>query len=184
MSDPDELLVSRSRGGDRMAFEELVRRTARAVYARIYLETGDAHRAEDLVQETFLTAWRCVGQMTDPTGFRPWLFSIAHSTMVDAQRREMRKKRWGSRAPAEELGKLASAQPPPAEAAAREESRQRVLGALRSLPEEYRLPLTLRYIGGADYQTIGQELGLTNGSLRGLLRRGMEMMRRVMTTAE
>ena len=66
--------------------------------------------------------------MTDPTGFRPWLFSIAHSTMVDAQRREMRKKRWGSRAPAEELGKLASAKPPPAEAAAREESRQRSAG--------------------------------------------------------
>src|SRR5689334_12026605 len=58
VSDSDEALVIRSRGGDRAAFEELVRRTARLVYARAYLETGDVHRAEDLVQETFLIAWR------------------------------------------------------------------------------------------------------------------------------
>ena len=48
---------------------------------------------------------------------------------------------------------------------------------LRSLPEEYRLPLTLRYIGGADYETICTQLGLTNGSLRGLLHRGLQLLR-------
>lgn len=58
-----------------------------------------------------------------------------------------------------------------------EESRQRVLALLRSLPEEYRLPLMLRYLQGSDYQTISRELGLTNGSLRGLLNRGMAMLR-------
>ena len=46
--------------------------------------------------------------------------------------------------------------------------RERVLVALRSLPDEYRLPLALRYLAGADYDTIGEQLGLTNGSLRGL----------------
>jgi DNA-directed RNA polymerase specialized sigma24 family protein len=55
--------------------------------------------------------------------------------------------------------------------------RQRVLAVLRSLPEEYRLPLTLRYIGGEDYESIGMQLGLTNGSLRGLLHRGLKMLR-------
>ena len=49
MSEADEALVMRSRGGDRAAFEELVRRTARLLFARAYLETGDSHRAEDLV---------------------------------------------------------------------------------------------------------------------------------------
>ena len=48
---------------------------------------------------------------------------------------------------------------------------------LRSLPEEHRLPLTLRYIAGADYETISTQLGLTNGSLRGLLHRGLKMLR-------
>ncbi len=58
-----------------------------------------------------------------------------------------------------------------------EESRQNVLALLRDLPEEYRLPLMLRYLNDFDYQTIGRQLGLSNGSLRGLLNRGMTMLR-------
>ena len=61
------------------------------------------------------------------------------------------------------------------------EEREQVLSVLRSLPEEYRMPLMLRYIGGADYQTIGQQLGLTNGSLRGMLSRGLSMLRSRLT---
>ena len=57
-------------------------------------------------------------------------------------------------------------------------TRGKVLRVLRSLPEEYQGPLMLRYFAGADYETIGRELGITNGSLWGLLHRGMEMMRR------
>ena len=65
----------------------------------------------------------------------------------------------------------------PEERIEKEEQRQQVLAILRALPEEYRLPLTLRYLVGADYETIQTQMGLTNGSLRGLLHRGMERMR-------
>src|SRR5262245_56228113 len=91
----DRELVERSRGGDRAAFEELVRRTARLVFARAYLETGDNLRAEDLTQETFLLAWRSVRKVKDAELFRPWLMSILHRVVVDAARREGRKKRGG-----------------------------------------------------------------------------------------
>ena len=57
------------------------------------------------------------------------------------------------------------------------ERREQVLSALRSLPEEYQMPLTLRYLAGADAETIGTQLGLTNGSLRGLLHRGLKLLR-------
>ena len=56
-------------------------------------------------------------------------------------------------------------------------TRQQVLAVLRTLPDEYRLPLTLRYLAGADYETISRQLGLSNGSLRGLLNRGMTRLR-------
>ena len=59
-----------------------------------------------------------------------------------------------------------------------------VLEVLRSLPDDYRLPLTMRYIGGADYETIGKQLGLSNGSLRGLLNRGMSKLRQKMMSDE
>lgn len=180
VNETDEALVLQSQSGNRAAFEELVRRTARLVFARLYLETGDRHKTEDLVQETYLVAWRSVRQITDPKGFRPWLFSIAHCVVVDSVRREGRKKRSGKRENAGVLLTIADARAAPDESAQREESKQQVLSVLRSLPEEYRLPITLRYIAGADYDSIGQQLGLSNGSLRGLLNRGMARLRSAM----
>ena len=63
------------------------------------------------------------------------------------------------------------------DAAGLRERRERVLALLRSMPGEYRLPLTMRYLAEADYETIGRELAISNGSLRGLLNRGMAMLR-------
>jgi RNA polymerase sigma-70 factor (ECF subfamily) len=178
MTDADESLVRSAQAGDAASFEELVRRTSRLVFARLYLETGDAHRAEDLLQETLLTAYRSLGQLTDPNGFRKWLLTIAQNTAIDAARRELRKKRAAPpRRNSEALQQLAGKSPEPPEQLEQKELRERVLAVLRSLPEEYRLPLTLRYIGGADYETIRMQLGLTNGSLRGLLHRGLQLLR-------
>jgi len=176
MSETDTALVLRARDGDRAAFEELVRRTSRLVFARLYLDTGRADRAEDLLQETLLLAYRSLKRLADPAGFRPWLLAIAHNVLIDDARRMTRQKR---AAPAADtpVAALRAAGPSPDELAQREEVRQRVLSVLRSLPEEYRLPLTLRYLTGADYDAIGEQLGLTNGSLRGLLHRGLKMLR-------
>ncbi|MBL8799451.1 MAG: RNA polymerase sigma factor, partial [Planctomycetia bacterium] len=56
MADPETTLVAQAQAGSRAAFEELVRRTTGLLFARLYLETGDTHRAEDLLQETLLRA--------------------------------------------------------------------------------------------------------------------------------
>jgi RNA polymerase sigma-70 factor (ECF subfamily) len=189
VNETDEVLIRHSQKGDRIAFEELVRRTARLVFSRHYLETGNTHRSEDLAQETFLVAWRKIGHVIDPTGFRPWLLSVAHSVYIDSARLEGRKKRSAltdtstSTRAAESLHELADDGPAPDESAQRDEARQQLLEVLRALPEEYRLPITLRYIAGADYETIGKQLGLTNGSLRGLLNRGMAQLRAAMKAA-
>jgi RNA polymerase sigma-70 factor (ECF subfamily) len=184
LTDSDESLVVQSRGGNRAAFEELVRRTARLVYSRAYLETGDTHRAEDLVQETFLIAWRSIGQVKDPTGFRAWLMSVLHSAVIDAARRENRKKRKpGDSNPRDvddPMLRIAGSAPDPHESAQKNEERQRVLSVLRSLPAEYQQVLMLRYLAGADYETIARQLALSNGSLRGLLHRGLALLRRQM----
>lgn len=176
MSDADRALVLQAQSGDRAAFEELVRRTSRLVFARLYLETGDTHRAEDLLQDTYLSAFRSLHRLKSPDGFRPWLLAIAHNAMTDAARRDGRKKRAGptSETP---LGLIASSALPPDEVAQRDETRQAILAVLRSLPDDHRLPLTLRYIVGADYETISTQLGLSNGALRGMLHRGLKLLR-------
>ena len=176
MNASDNALVVRARNGDRAAFEELVRRTSRLVFARLYLDTGKADRTEDLVQETYLRAFRAVRWLDDPAGFRPWLLAIAHNALIDDARQAARLKR---KLPPTEmrLAQVPSPEPTPDKNAELTELRQRVLGVLRSLPPEYQMPLTLRYIAGADYDRISEQLGLTNGSLRGLLHRGLKMLR-------
>jgi RNA polymerase sigma-70 factor (ECF subfamily) len=177
MLDADYLLVVRAQRGDRTAFEELVRRSSQLVYARLYLETGDRHQAEDLVQETLLTAYRTLGQLTAPEKFRAWLLRIALNLAINAVRYDSRKKR----TPDPEILKLRQdailSVVAPDEIAEQEELRQKALGILRDLPEEYRLPLTLRYLVGADYDTIQAQLGLSRGAVRGLLHRGMARLR-------
>ena len=180
MVDSEIALVRKAQVGDRAAFEELVRRTSRLVFARLYLETGDRQRSEDLLQETLLTAFRRLRWLEDPKSFRSWLLTIAQNLAVDAARHDQRKKRAAGRVAgvnAPMLANVPSNTPGPEQEMEREETRAAVLAVLRSLPEEYRLPLTLRYIGGADYETICLQLGLTNGSLRGLLHRGMKLLR-------
>src|ERR1700738_4190001 len=100
MIDSDETLVRNAQRGDRAAFEELVRRTSRLVFARLYLETGDTHRAEDLLQETLLQAFRSLGKLTDPRSFRSWLLKIAQNVAIDHARHELRQKRAGPAPPA------------------------------------------------------------------------------------
>jgi RNA polymerase sigma-70 factor (ECF subfamily) len=178
MRETDEALVQKAKGGDRAAFEELVRRTSRLVFARLYLETGNTHRAEDLLQETLLRAFRSLRQLKEAATLRGWLLTIAQNVLTDSTRHNACLKR----AEPPRVGTLALANlptpgPMPEEEAEQAEERGNVLAVLRSLPEEYRLPITLRYIAGADYDTIQTQLGLSNGSLRGLLHRGLKILR-------
>ncbi len=178
MSEGEHGLVRRAQTGDRAAFEELVRRTSRLVYARLYLDTGDRHWAEDLLQETWLLAYRALSRLNEPESLRPWLLAIARKVLAESLRRQSRQKRTAPPpAGPQVLAEVPSAVPSPSQDAERSDEHDQVLAALRSLPEEYRLPLTLRYITGADYETIEVQLGLTNGALRGLLQRGLKVLR-------
>jgi RNA polymerase sigma-70 factor (ECF subfamily) len=176
MLDADFILVVRAQRGDRAAFEELVRRTSRLVFARLFLETGDTHQTEDLVQETLLTAFRSLGQLAQPEKFRSWLLRIAQNLAINANRHDSRKKR----TPDPEILKLRQDSlnvVGPEEQVEQDELRHKVLDVLREMPEEYRMPLTLRYLVGSDYETIGTQLGLSKGAVRGLLHRGMQKLR-------
>ena len=177
MSDGEVSLVDASRRGDRAAFEQLVRNVARLLFAHLYLKTGDAHRAEDLVQETLLIAWKKVHTIEDSEHFRPWIMTIANSVCFDAARRDSRKKRSAPRENTDALERAEDRGLTPAACSESREEREHVLAILQSLPEEYRTVLSLRYLAGADYEAMAKQLALSNGSLRGLLQRGMKMLR-------
>jgi RNA polymerase sigma-70 factor (ECF subfamily) len=185
MSESERGLVERAQAGDRLAFEELVRRTSRLVYARLYLATGDRQWAEDLVQETWILAYRALPKLHDASALRPWILAIAQNVLAEAVRRQARHKRSPpQRVGSQALLDLPGKSPSPADHAEQSDMNNQVLAIMRSLPEEYRLPLTLRYIMGADYETIETQLGLSNGALRGTLQRGLKMLRARLCTRD
>ena len=158
-------LVLLSSKGDRHAFEEIVRATARLVWAYVHGLVKDPSWTEDLVQETYLRAWESIATLEDPAAFRGWLFTIA------------RRLAWRH---AEIAGRtIAMAEVPEKAESAPEpvEDGERVRAALARLPERYRLPVTLHFVNGMEYGEISSALGLANGSLRGLIARGTKKLR-------
>ena len=190
MPDPDlSQLVLKAQSGDRTAFEQLVRATARIVYAQIVHTLPDRHKAEDLTQETFLAAWKNIHTVKDPAGIITWLLTLARNTTLDHTRTESRIKRKGPKGPSgppggAAEGEAAAPDPAPPDELERTESRTHALKLLDDLPADYRQPLMLRYLAGADYSTIRRQLNLSDGALRGLLNRGMALLRERMSKTE
>src|SRR3954462_13377415 len=75
---PDELahLVAAARGGDRAAFEELVRSTSAETYTLAFRLTGNDDDARDVVQETYLRAYKGIGKFRGESAFSTWLYRI------------------------------------------------------------------------------------------------------------
>ncbi len=172
MGRTDEDLAREAQRGEAAPFEELVRRHARPVYLAIYMETGDRTEAEDLAQEAMLLAWRRLAQLREPERFGAWCRTIGRSVAVDAARRKGRLKR---RAP--ERPEAPPSSPGPDDDAGLRESKGDLLEAIRSLPEEHRMPILMKYMDDLSYDEMAERLGLTHGELRGRLQRGMALLR-------
>src|SRR3954465_14448077 len=73
----DVAAVSRARDGDAEAFRLLVERHSRAIFRVAYRMTGNEHDADDVVQETFLRAYRQIDKFEERANFGTWLHRIA-----------------------------------------------------------------------------------------------------------
>ncbi|MEV4414559.1 sigma-70 family RNA polymerase sigma factor [Catellatospora sp. NPDC049609] len=80
----DTSLARAAAAGDREAFDRLYRMYRPGLLGFVYRQVGDHHLAEDLVQETFLIAWRDLAKLRDPHALRTWLFSIAYRRAMSA----------------------------------------------------------------------------------------------------
>ncbi|MBV8881752.1 MAG: sigma-70 family RNA polymerase sigma factor [Planctomycetaceae bacterium] len=168
MEPSEELsLVRRAQSGDRAAFEDLIRAHARLVWASVYGWVKDPTWTEDVVQETFLKAWEALRSLKQPEAYRGWLLTIA------------RRLAWRQAELAGRSGPMPEGPEPPApvETADPEEARDQVQKALARLPERYRVPVTLHFLNGMEYGAIEKTTGLANGSLRGLVARGVAKLR-------
>lgn len=148
-------------------FETTAMPFARPLYATALRLTGRAEDALDVVQETFLRAYRTFGNFRMGTNPKAWLFTILRSVSANRYRRERRQPLM---VPLEDLeerfGRLASAGPPIAELGPEEVGR-----AVAALAEEFRLAVLLVDVEGLTYEEAAAVLGCPVGTVRSRLSR-------------
>ncbi len=165
----EDSLVNAARDGDRAAFGRLYDRYARMVHG-ILLARVPPREVDDLVQEVFLSALRQLHALHDASCFGAWLGTIARNRANDYFRKAI---------PVEKVTEPVSenqAESPATKHAAEQEAAV-ILAVVRALPETYREPLILRLVEGMTGPEIAARTGLTHGSVRVNLYRGMQMLR-------
>lgn len=156
----DADLVQAWRRGDERGATVLVTRHAQGVARYLAAAGADAADVDDLVQETFIRAFRAVDSWRGEAAFRSWLFTIAGNLLRDAYRR-----RKGKTMVALEDQPLAASDDPEAHLEGKEAERQLMRG-LETLPRLQREVFLLRAQQGMDYESIAVTLSTTAGSAR------------------
>lgn len=169
----DAAVVASARAGDRAAFGLLYDRYARMVHG-ILLARVPREAVDDLVQDVFLLALRRLHTLRDLAAFGGWLAMISRNRAKDYFRRSPRMRE--TELPEDPSGPEVERPGPDAEALA-------ALAAVRSLPEAYRETLILRLVEGLTGPEIAARTGLTPGSVRVNLHRGMQMLRQKLGNA-
>lgn len=178
----DNDLVARSRAGDRDAYGELVRRhTARV--ARIAAAQGVVgHDLDDVVQETFVRAWRSLARFRAGERFDRWLGGVATRTVKDHWRSRSRRR---ESADGDSIVPfLASAGPDPAGEAVREEERRAVLAALGRLTADQRAAITLYYFEEEPIAAVAETLGWGQSKTKVVLHRARRTLAEILAAQE
>lgn len=171
----DEEWIQQTLAGNKEAFNFLIHRYYRMIYAYMYKKTNDRETAQDLTQETFVNAYSCLHNLKNPKKFSSWLLKIASNLCYSY----LKKKTSCLSIPFTAKAKQHTLNP--IEETIEEEDyskfRQKVLDIIEELPENYHLPLMLRYLEEMSYQEIAQALHISKGAVVGLIFRGTQYLR-------
>lgn len=174
----EEQLVDRARGGDRAAFEELVRLNADRLHAVVLGFLADGEAAQEVTQETFLRAWRGIARFKGKSRFFTWLYRIGINEA----------KRQAARGPSEPVASLDDEPIPeapdwseaPETKLEQSELRRALEDAVRALPVDYRAPVILRDVEGLSTHEAAEAMGLSESAFKSRLHRARLALRRTL----
>jgi RNA polymerase sigma-70 factor (ECF subfamily) len=181
---PDGLdeLVAEARGGDRTAFDELVRRTYVDTYTLAVRLTGNEEDARDVVQEAYLRAWKGIRRFRGDSAFPTWMYRItanASYTLVDRRRRRRTTHLDDVDEP---IDRRLDAQPDTlAESSA---GLEHLSAALDELPPTLRTLVILKDVYGLSHEAIAEELGISIAAAKVRLHRGRKRLRELLDASE
>lgn len=174
--DPDHELVGRARTGERAAFDQLVARYQGRLLRLVVRLLRDQAEAEDVVQETFLKAYRALPRFRGEAAFYTWLYRIALNGARNAVLRRRQRSAPGplpSQLPAQapEVGT-------PEAMLLSKQVMQTIDTAMEALPLELRTAIVLREIEGLSYEEIAQIMECPLGTVRSRIFRAREAIAR------
>jgi RNA polymerase sigma-70 factor (ECF subfamily) len=176
--DLDEALVKRVQAGERKAFDLLVRRYQHKVLGVISRYVADWSEAQDVAQESFVRAYRAIGNFRGESAFYTWIYKIATNTA----------KNWlvskGRRPPTDDVqiddavyleaaSSLKDSSTPERELL-RQEIERTVFATVEALPDELRQAITLREVDGLSYEEISERMDCPIGTVRSRIFRARE----------
>ena len=186
-SDEEKLLIEQAQSGDRMAFEELIRRHDREILRLAFHMLGNREEAREVFQETFLKAYRSLSRFRFESSFYTWIYRIATNVGLDHLRKRQTLK--------EEVSYESDSETHPDRPALKDtlaattyysnperrlygkEVGARIQEALKTLSEKERLVFELRHYQGLRLKMIGEIMGSTEETAKNYLFRATQKLR-------
>ena len=178
MEESDSVAVARVKAGDGDAYRGLVERHSRGVFRLAYRMTGNEQDAEDVVQETFLRAYRQLHRYEARASFGTWLYRIASNYTLDLMRSRSRHRQVAMEESAEPA--MASEAPGPDRLLLGDEVQRTVAATLGELSQQERTAFVLRHFEGQSIEEIGSALGLSGSAAKHSIFRAVQKLRRAL----
>lgn len=174
MQQEEHSLIKQCVEGKADTYAVLVERYKDMVYNVAYRMFGDADLAQDLAQESFISAYNNLKNFRYDSKFSTWLYRIAINKCKDY----LKGKR--QHVPIDEVSETAFTKSNPEEDISKKQIMDKVQAAINMLPEDYREAIVLKHIEGLDYREMEVILNLSANALKVKTHRGREMLRRLL----
>ena len=186
MEDSDLAVVLRVRAGDGDGFRLLVERHSRSVFRLAYRMTGNEQDAEDIVQETFLRAYRQIHRYESRASFGTWLYRIAANYALDLIRSRKRHAVAQSSSsdsvvePRDPLLSVPSPEPSPERLTLNSQTQRQITEALDTLSAQERTAFVLRHFEGQSIDEISFALGIGGNAAKHSIFRAVQKLRKAL----
>ena len=178
----DAAIVAQVLAGDREAFRLLVERHTRSIYSVAYRMTENQQDAEEIVQETFLRAYKSLGRFELRSSFSTWLYRIAVNRSLDfLKAKKMNNSQQISESPGSEEDdravQLPVTAPGPERLLLSAEAREKIAGAMALLTPAERVAFTMRHMEGKTIEEISTALNIRTSAAKNSVFRAVQKLR-------
>tara|TARA_B100000609_G_scaffold199581_2_gene204425 strand:- start:2070 stop:2684 length:615 start_codon:yes stop_codon:yes gene_type:complete len=161
----DDILVDRLKERDPRAFDEFYQEFSPKLLRRLMRLTGDAHVAEDCLQQVFSEMFRCLPSYRGEGEFAAWVNRIATNVAMNTFRKQTRIRDFWERTTPEEVYERQSAPPLPDELFSQEETKALVAQSLKKLSSRKRMAILLVDLEGHSLEEAASQLGVPPGTV-------------------